>query len=259
MAQEIDLRRRVLRKASPPPVSKVPTTTTPSHAQFSALDVLRMLGGLILVSCALSWYVTNESIMWGWRPSFSKYGVVKQWLKGPISLTDQELGQFDGTNPKLPIYVAVNGSIFDVSASRHTYGPGGSYHFFAGKDATRAFVTGCFQEDLTPDLRGVDEMYMPRASEDSSSADADDLDVDGKKLTKQQVKIRREQERLFARKKVAEGVKHWEDFFGNSDKYFFVGKVKRETGWLEKIPQRELCESAKNSRPIRKKGIEVVL
>ena len=41
------------------------------------------------------------------------------------------------------------------------YGPGGSYSFFAGRDATRAFVTGCFDTDLNGDLRGVEQMFMP--------------------------------------------------------------------------------------------------
>lgn len=57
--------------------------------------------------------------------------------------------------------MAVNGTVYDVSAAPSTYGPGGPYHIFAGRDATRAFVTGCFQQDLTPDIRGVEEMFMP--------------------------------------------------------------------------------------------------
>lgn len=57
----------------------------------------------------------------------------------------------------MPIYVAVNGSVYDVSASPELYGPGGSYSFFSGKDGARAYITGCFQTHLTHDLRGIPE------------------------------------------------------------------------------------------------------
>jgi hypothetical protein len=53
-----------------------------------------------------------------------------------------------------------SGEVFDVSANRRIYGPGGGYGFFAGKDAARAFVTGCFKEDLTHDIRGLDPKQM---------------------------------------------------------------------------------------------------
>ncbi|KAF9326544.1 hypothetical protein BG006_010038 [Podila minutissima] len=33
--------------------------------------------------------------------------------------------------------------------------PGGGYGFFSGKDASRAYTTGCFQTHLTHDLRGL--------------------------------------------------------------------------------------------------------
>jgi len=50
--------------------------------------------------------------------------------------------------------------VYDVSANRRVYGPGGGYGFFAGKDAARAFVTGCFKTDLTHDIRGLDPAQL---------------------------------------------------------------------------------------------------
>ncbi|KAJ8097020.1 cytochrome b5-like heme/steroid binding domain-containing protein [Lipomyces tetrasporus] len=74
----------------------------------------------------------------------------------PRVFSDATLALYDGSNPDLPIYVGLNGSVYDVTENGRTYGPGGPYHHFAGRDAARAFVTGCFTTDLTHDLRGLD-------------------------------------------------------------------------------------------------------
>ncbi|KAG0242281.1 hypothetical protein BGW41_004495 [Actinomortierella wolfii] len=49
----------------------------------------------------------------------------------------QELAQYDGSDATKPIYVAIKGIVFDVSSKRETYAPGGGYHVFAGKDASK--------------------------------------------------------------------------------------------------------------------------
>lgn len=179
-------------------------------------------------------------------------------------LTDDELRAYDGTDPSKPIYIALNGTIYDVSASPKTYGPGGSYHFFSGRDAARAFLTGCFKEDQTPDLRGVEMMYIPvdppieSADKDSADAEADkkagSQDKRRKPLSKGELKNRRAQELRAAKKQVKEGLEHWHQLFrGDKGKpYFKVGEVKREPGWLEKLPKRTLCENAEKNRPVRK-------
>jgi hypothetical protein len=50
--------------------------------------------------------------------------------------------------------LAISGNVFDVTAGK-AYGKDGGYHFFSGKDASRAYITGCFKDDLTHDLRGL--------------------------------------------------------------------------------------------------------
>ncbi|KAL5258036.1 hypothetical protein ACHWQZ_G012851 [Mnemiopsis leidyi] len=53
-------------------------------------------------------------------------------------------------------WVAVLGQIYDVTAGKRMYGSGGSYHFFAGKDGSRAYSTGQFDDEgLTDDLKGM--------------------------------------------------------------------------------------------------------
>ncbi|KAF2816547.1 uncharacterized protein BDZ99DRAFT_458406 [Mytilinidion resinicola] len=284
-----------------PPVSatdpSVPNAVTQSNNKSTAnkssgdigglgvLDVVRVLGGLLLLSSCLSWLSTDKSsLTWGWNPWFLRVGEWKTLTQGPVRLTDKQLEAYDGTDPNKPVYIALNGTIYDVSAGRKTYGPGGSYHFFAGRDAARAFITGCFQEDLTPDLRGVEEMFVPRDAPESaaSGSDATVSEVpyptydptapEGehvpdsqpkavkvekspkRELSKAQLKIRREQEYRQARKNVAKTLEGWHVLFrGDKDKkYFKVGEVVRPSGWLDKLPKRGLCEAAKKARPIRK-------
>lgn len=47
------------------------------------------------------------------------------------------LASSDGKDPSKPILVAIEGTVFDVSAGAEHYGPGGSYHVFAGKEIAR--------------------------------------------------------------------------------------------------------------------------
>jgi len=176
---------------------------------------------------------------------------------GPVRLNDLELLQYNGADPSKPVYIALNGTIYDVSAGRHVYGPGGSYSFFAGRDATRAFITGCFDTDLTPDIRGAWEAYMPVDAEEVESYDENGnyRKTGGKKdLTKAQEKVRRELETRMAKKKVQDTIAGWAFMFsGKAGKdYFPVGEVVREEGWMDKLPVRELCQRALNTRPKRR-------
>lgn len=155
-------------------------------------------------------------------------------------MTPQELSAYDGTDPNKPIYLAINGTIYDVSNGRRMYGPGGSYNVFAGIDASRGFVTGCFADDRTPDMRGVEEMYLP----------LDDPETDAH-WTTAEMEALRAKELEEAKQRVYNGLKHWVDFFAKSKKYTQVGYVKREEGWLEKLEKRELCPGAQKGRKKR--------
>ncbi|KAK8521296.1 hypothetical protein V6N13_077414 [Hibiscus sabdariffa] len=80
-------------------------------------------------------------------------------LPPPVQLgeiTEEELKQYDGSDPKKPLLMAIKGQIYDVSQSRMFYGPGGPYALFAGKDASRALAKMSFEEkDLTGDISGL--------------------------------------------------------------------------------------------------------
>ncbi|KAF7592290.1 hypothetical protein BBP40_000421 [Aspergillus hancockii] len=222
-------------KSSPPRTEKNGT---------SILDIIRVLVTLVIASCGLSYYMTSsESFLWGYRPWYTRWPVLVRYLQGPLLLTPDQLSLYNGTDASLPIYLAINGTIFDVSANPLVYGPGGHYNFFTGKDATRAFVTGCFQEDQTHDLRGVEEMFMPIDEEAELAT-----------LSSGERKIRREQDRRVARASVQKQVAHWAGFFRDHKKYFEAGRV---VGLTVPVEERELCESARQQRPKRsslKKG-----
>jgi len=144
---------------------------------------------------------------------------------------------YNGTDPQKPVYLAVNGTIFDVTEGRRTYGPGGSYEVFGGRDATRAFVTGCFREDRTGDLRGAEEIYIP-------------IDDPDEEIASGAKKMRAEKERREAKKRVLQEVKKWEDFYKNHKKYFQVGRLVEVPEYPDEPPK--LCESAQKGRPKRK-------
>ncbi|RMY97019.1 hypothetical protein D0862_08277 [Hortaea werneckii] len=277
--------------SSPTPTDPTTTTTTsstptpPRRARLPhlLLETLRILTSLLLLNSLLSYFITSDPIFWSQpRPWFLRRGPLTTYLfHGPLHLTDAELSLYNGTDTHKPVLLALNGTIYDVSAGRRVYGPGGSYHVFAGRDAARGFVTGCFVEDGVPDLRGVEWTYVPvgiprfgeeeeeegevgRGKEgegDGKGRGGEEEEV-GKKEEKKKKKIspelksQREQALRQARKQVQATIEGWGKMFrGETGKgYFEVGKVVREEGWLEKLPRREICAQAERGRPKGKEG-----
>lgn len=52
-------------------------------------------------------------------------------------ITVSELAKYNGSDPSLPIYVAIKGDVFDVSKNTSSYGPGAGYSVFTGKDSSK--------------------------------------------------------------------------------------------------------------------------
>lgn len=266
MADDAELRQR---KATAPPSPDAPATepvkakTTPKSRPRSKrddgqerdeaddytpwVDMLRVLSFLFIASCGLSYVISGgESFFWGMKnnkPNYLRADWWKSQLNGPVYMTEEELLAYDGRDASKPLYLAINGTIYDVSNGRRMYGPGGSYSVFAGRDASRGFVTACFAEDQTADLRGVEDMFLP----------IDDPEVD-KYWTTAEMEALRAQELASAKARAHAALKHWVDFFANSKKYTKVGYVKREEGWLDKLPRRELCAGAQKGRSKRKRS-----
>lgn len=80
--------------------------------------------------------------------------------KSPLKVfTLEELREYDGSDPHKPIYISIRGIVFDVTKAREYrmqwdmivkdmfqgrrhYRKGETYHSLAGKEASRAFLTG---------------------------------------------------------------------------------------------------------------------
>ncbi|KAJ1960343.1 Dihydrodipicolinate synthase [Dispira parvispora] len=70
--------------------------------------------------------------------------------------TMRDLVVFDGTHEQddgsKPIYMGVNGNVFDVTQGAKFYGPGGPYGNFAGRDASRGLAKGSFEKDMLTEV-----------------------------------------------------------------------------------------------------------
>ncbi|KAG6853038.1 hypothetical protein C0991_007331 [Blastosporella zonata] len=72
--------------------------------------------------------------------------------------TTDELKKYDGTAPGSLIYVAIKGTIFDVTRKADVYGPGRSYAIFAGKDGSKGLgMSSLKPEHAVADYSGLDE------------------------------------------------------------------------------------------------------
>ncbi|PPJ52328.1 hypothetical protein CBER1_10228 [Cercospora berteroae] len=200
-----------------------------------------------------------------------------------LSLTEAELKAYTGEDKSKPIYLAINGTIFDVSSSPAFYGPGGHYNHFTGKDATRAWVTECWDTDdqFTWRLEDVHLMFMPKYLDEMLTAVAEgdfsgDLGAMGAmpqemmttlaskaidrfgKVRPKTIQKRREEDRKEADKKVLETLDHWYNFFWNNDKYKVVGKVIRDEEGTPKTPPKP-CDEAMKKRPLKGGKLESMM
>ncbi|XP_023274062.1 neuferricin [Seriola lalandi dorsalis] len=76
-------------------------------------------------------------------------------------LSRHELSLYDGEEGSKGLYLAIMGQVFDVNKGQRHYGPGGAYHFMAGRDASLAFITGDFTENgLTDDVSSLSPLQV---------------------------------------------------------------------------------------------------
>lgn len=82
----------------------------------------------------------------------------------PRNFTVEQLKFFNGEeDPKFddedkPIYLSLNGTVFDVTTGKDFYGPGGPYALFAGRECGVALAKFTFGEEHLDDIAGCSKL-----------------------------------------------------------------------------------------------------
>lgn len=58
-------------------------------------------------------------------------------VEAPLTqFTASDLKKYDGSDSNLPIYLALNGDVYDVTEGKEFYQTSGPYHYLAGRDSS---------------------------------------------------------------------------------------------------------------------------
>lgn len=136
---------------NPPRAERDPT----AQREIGLLGLLKFFACVVVAVLLAGKFVTGE---WGW--GLRQADVSRWWPSQQRLFSESLLARFDGKYEENPVYIAIDGDVYDVSSNRRVYGPGGSYAPMAGVDAARAFGTGCFKDHRTHDLRGLSESEL---------------------------------------------------------------------------------------------------
>lgn len=111
-------------------------------------------------------------------------------------------------------------------------------------------MSGCFAEDLTWDLRGLEEQFIKGAAREEDDAELEEIE---RLVTKGEdeervkyLKEKRAERRREAWGKVEKAIAHWDGFFRKHEKYFYVGRVVHPS--LEGVPIREQCKGQREQK-----------
>lgn len=117
--------------------------------KFTVLDVLRILGGLLILYCVCCKLWTGNWYSMGSKTSTSSSNertleIPQYWLhvkqdQGPFAFSLEELSQFSGDKNPERILLSVKGHVFDVTSGSRFYGKWGAYRKFTGTDCSKLF------------------------------------------------------------------------------------------------------------------------
>jgi len=147
-------------------------STPPSDEERARLSLLEHLC-IFVFSCVVGTLIfgmigrlLTGSVFWGFDVSLVEHRILSFFPPPPpVCFSKAELSKFDGSDPALPIYLAVKGQVFDVTAGGKHYGVGGGYHGFAGRDASRAFLDLCFTAECLETADKLEDLSVEQMKE----------------------------------------------------------------------------------------------
>ncbi|KAI6122829.1 cytochrome b5 [Pisolithus thermaeus] len=129
-----------------------------AEEEVGLLGLLKFIVYLLLIIVLAGKFFTG-SFLWEYDGKWVRLKTYLPENNGRL-FSESYLATFDGRDENKPVYLAIDGDVYDVSSNRRTYGPGGPYRHMAGVDAARSFATGCFATHRTHDLRGLSEEQL---------------------------------------------------------------------------------------------------
>lgn len=87
---------------------------------FGVLDALRIIGGLLLLNCLLSYFITNDSVLWGWRPWFIRPKVLQRWWVRRTYPSNIELwNSTHSFSSKVPFFLLMSNYLSTMAPTHH--------------------------------------------------------------------------------------------------------------------------------------------
>ncbi|KAG6332122.1 hypothetical protein ID866_6967 [Astraeus odoratus] len=145
---------RLARGESVGPEERDPT----AEEEVGLVGLLKFILYVLLIIVLAGKFFTG-SFLWEYDGKWVRLKTYLPESQGRL-FSEAYLATFDGRDAHKPLYLAIDGDVYDVSSNKRTYGPGGPYHHMAGIDAARSFATGCFATHRTHDLRGLSDSEL---------------------------------------------------------------------------------------------------